>query len=413
MSIVLNQKPGDIQPAQSPIVFSVTENTASFVTASEFQYKANLYIWSGTLTQSGSYLYQLRKYPNQDGAGVFDVARIINSTLTELSAEQDSNIKYYKVDFSWQYASGSSYVTSSNTLAVTCSAGGTTFKAYDGYAVFPDPINDTLISQSAYWPFMTDMGSVTQSVQITDVSNLGNGVRGVALWVGANDTKFVSVIAATCSYANGTTNQSGFNISSLTGSTTSSAQTYQFGAAPGDASGIIPITSGGSALTKYKLQAYSGSAVLATLHYQIQDECYYTPVRVAYKNRFGQFDFFNFYKRHNETFNTDQRLYQPQLGTWQSSVLSYNQYQTRAQRYIVDATEVLECNTDYIEQGYNNLFKQLMVADEIYWLYDQDNFLVKPLTIQTNSLQFKTGVNNKLIQYTITFDIGQPYKLIL
>ena len=54
-----------------------------------------------------------------------------------------------------------------------------------------------------------------------------------------------------------------------------------------------------------------------------------------------------------------------------------------------------------------------MVADEIYWLYDQDSFLVKPLTIQTNSLQFKTGVNNKLIQYTITFDIGQPYKLIL
>ena len=49
-------------------------------------------------------------------------------------------------------------------------------------------------------------------------------------------------------------------------------------------------------------------------------------------------------------------------------------------------------------------------------MYDQsdpNNVLVKPLTIQTNSLQFKTGVNNKLIQYTIAFDIGQPYKLLL
>lgn len=414
MSIVINQKPSDIQPAQSPIVFSVTENTASFVTASEFQYKANLYIWSGTLTQSGSYLYQLRKYPNQDGAGLFDMGKIINSTLTELSADDSSNIKYYKVEFGWQYASGSTYVTQSGGLTqVTCSNGGTMFKAYDGYAVFPDSINESLISQSAYWPFMTDMGNVTQSVQITDVSNLGNGVRGVALWVGANDTKYPTLIAATCSYANGTTNQSGVILTSYTASTTTSLQTYQFGAAPGDASGIIPITNGGSPLTKYKLQAYSGSTVLATLHYQIQDECYYTPVRVAYKNRFGQFDWFNFYKRHNTTFNTDQRLYQPQLGTWQSSTLSYNQYQTRAQRYIVDATEVLECNTDYIAEGYNDLFKQLLVADEIYWLYDQDSFLVKPLTIQTNSLQFKTGVNNKLIQYTITFDIGQPYKLIL
>ena len=54
-----------------------------------------------------------------------------------------------------------------------------------------------------------------------------------------------------------------------------------------------------------------------------------------------------------------------------------------------------------------------MVSDEIYWLSDQANDIVTPLTIKTNSLQFKTGVNNKLIQYTITFDLGQPYKLIL
>ena len=57
--------------------------------------------------------------------------------------------------------------------------------------------------------------------------------------------------------------------------------------------------------------------------------------------------------------------------------------------------------------------KQLLVSDEIYWMYNQASDLVKPLTIQTNSLQFKTGVNNKLIQYTIIFDIGQPYKLLL
>jgi hypothetical protein len=291
--------------------------------------------------------------------------------------------------------------------------GGTMFKAYDGYSTFPEQINTSLVSSSLYFPFMTDMGAVTQSVQITDTSNLGNGVRGVALWVGANDTKYPSRIAATSSYANGTTLASALSISNLTASTTTSLQTYQFGAAPGDSSGIIPITNGSSPLLTYKLQAYSGSAVLATLHYKVEDECYYTPVRIAYKNRYGQFDFFNFYKRHNTQFNTDQRLYQPQLGSWQSSTLSYNQYQTRAQRYIVDATEVLECNTDYIEQGYNDLFKQMLVADEIYWLYDQTNNLVKPLTIQTNSLQFKTGVNNKLIQYTITFDIGQPYKLIL
>jgi len=55
----------------------------------------------------------------------------------------------------------------------------------------------------------------------------------------------------------------------------------------------------------------------------------------------------------------------------------------------------------------------MLVSDEIYWLYDQTNLITKPLSIRTNSLTFKTGVNNKLIQYTIAFDIGQPYKLII
>ena len=418
MPIQVLQKPSDIQPAQSPIVFSVitSGSEANAYTASEFQYTANLYVWSGNPPDSGSYLYQARKYPNQSGSGIFDFSRFINSTLTDLSAENSSNIKYYKVDFGFQYESGSTYVTQSGALtSVTCSVGGTNFKTYDGYSTFPEQINTSLISQSAYWPFMTDMGSVTQSVQISDTSNLGSGPRGAAIWVGANDTNYPSGWRVEGTYVNGGTAGALVSLTSVTGSTTSSAQIYQTFPCPGDTSFPIslstPLTL--SPLAKYRVEALSGSAVMATLHYVIQNECYYTPVRVAYKNRFGQFDFFNFYKRHNTQFNTDQRVYQPQLGTWQSSTLSYNQYQTRQQRYIVDATEVIECNTDYIEQGYNDLFKQMLVADEIYWLYDETNNLVRPLSIQTNSVLFKTHVNNKLIQYAITFDIGQPYKLIL
>jgi hypothetical protein len=417
MSITVLQKPSDIQAAQSPIVFSVITSGSQAYTASEFQYTANLYIWSGTMSQSGSYIYQARKYPNQSGSGIFDFSRMINSTLTELSATNNSYIKYYKVDFGYQYESGSTYVTQSGALTpVSCSTGGTMFKAYDGYSLFPEQINTSLSASDPYWQFMTDMGSVTQSVQITDTSNLGLGPRGAAIWVGANDSGYPRLWTVEGVYENGATaGGTGANLNALTGSTTSSAQIYQTFPCPSDAGFPIALaTGGGSPLVKYTINLFgSGSTILEKLHYQIQDECYYEPVRIAYKNRYGQFDFFNFYKRHNTQFNTDQRVYQPQLGTWQSSTLSYNQYQTRQQRYIVDATEVLECNTDYIEQGYNDLFKQMLVADEIYWLYDQTNNLVKPLSIQTNSLLFKTGVNNKLIQYAITFDIGQPYKLIL
>jgi hypothetical protein len=427
MAISILQKPSDIQSAQSPIVFSVYESVQNFVTASEFQYTANLYVWSGDESNSGSYIYQARKYPNPVSSGIFDFSKMINSTLTDLAATNSSNLKYYRVDFGWQYASGSSYVTQSGAMTqVTASSGGNRFKAYDGYNIFPQQINTGLIS-SSYFPFMTDAVSVTQSVSDMDVSSFGSGdltsgqatgSKGIPIWRGVDDLGMNNLyLHLTASYTNGTRASGSTNLTA--GLTTLGQMIGHYGFCPSDPgwSNRFPTVPTAS-IDTYKFQVTTGSAgpVLQTLNYQIVCAYYYEPVRIAWKNRYGQFDFLNFYKRHNETFNTDQRLYQPQLGTWQSSTLSYNQFQTSQQRYIVDATQVLDVNTDWLPEGYNELFKQLMVSDEIYWMYDQsnpNNVLVKPLTIKTNSLLFKTGINNKLIQYTLSFDIGQPYKLLL
>jgi hypothetical protein len=408
MAIQILQKPSDIQPAQSPIVFSIVENSGSY-TQNEFQYTANLYVWDGSQSNSGSYIYQARKYPNQSGSGIFDFSRMINSTLTDLSATDGSNIKYYIVNFGYQYASGSGYVTSSLT-PVTCSVGGTMFKAYDGYSIFPNAINDSLATQNAWYPFMSDIGSVTQSVVPTDKSNVGTYLKGVSVWTGQANSVLPSSVRCTTVYENGTVASASYSLT--TGSTNTTTQITHLPSCPNDTTWDTYWPTAVN-LSSYKLQAYSGSTLLSTQNYIVDCAYYYEPIRIAYKNRFGQFDFINFYKRHDNTFNTEQRLYQPQLGSWGAQTLAYNQYQTAQQRYIVDATEVLSCNTNWLEQGWNDLMKQMMVSDEIYWCYDQDNDLVKPLTIQTNSLQFKTHVNNKLIQYTITFDIGQPYKLLL
>ena len=86
-----------------------------------------------------------------------------------------------------------------------------------------------------------------------------------------------------------------------------------------------------------------------------------------------------------------------------------------------------------MQDEYNDIFKQLLVSDEIYWVYGidetgegfslgyNDGFangtgrteLVRPITIKTDSIVFKTGVNDKLVQYQFDFDWGQSYKLII
>jgi hypothetical protein len=299
MSIQVLQKPSDIQPAQSPIVFSVITSGSQAYTASEFQYTANLYVWSGNMNQSGSYVYHARKYPNQSGSGIFDFSRMINSTFTELSANNGSYVKYYKVDFGYQYESGSTYVTQSGGLTpVTCSIGGTMFKAYDGYATFPEQINTSLSSSCTNWPWMTDMGTVTQSVFIGQVGLISGDQQSLKYWDGANDSTIPSRIALTASYANGTVLSASVS-TNVSASTTSSNQIEGIVTIPGAGWSIYWPTLPTASLENYTVQAFSGSVALGSkLNYEVVCPQYYTPVTIAYKNKYGQFDYINFFKRH-------------------------------------------------------------------------------------------------------------------
>ena len=93
--------------------------------------------------------------------------------------------------------------------------------------------------------------------------------------------------------------------------------------------------------------------------------------------------------------------------------MTYQKYETGIRNYTVSDNQTLVVNTQFIPQDYNDIIKQMLVSDEIYWVYDETADLVRPLSIVNNNLRFKTGVVDKLIQYTFTFNLGQPYKLII
>jgi hypothetical protein len=71
-------------------------------------------------------------------------------------------------------------------------------------------------------------------------------------------------------------------------------------------------------------------------------------------------------------------------------------------------------NSGYLDEEYNDIFKQLLVSEEIYWCYDEtDENKLRPITIATQNVVFKTGVVDKLIQYQFDFQWGQGFKLLL
>ena len=387
MALSIAQTPAAVSLAQSPIIFSISESVSSVIFNTGFQYVADLYYWTGSLTNSSSVAeYTMVKFPNVSLYGIFDLNRILNSTLTDLAQANTSNVMYFACDFYTQYNSGSSFVTGSHLKSDT-------YKALDGYGIFQEEIGQPIYTSSVFWPLMTD-GPSTQSA-----FTVNEGVTGV--YVGSagttqpNRLKYTSAI------------QTAFITLSGSASSSQQIQTYPIGPAESG----FPLS---GSYTSYQIQAQNGSTNLGQpITYNIVCEQKYPNVRIKWKNRYGQFDWFNFNMVSRQSFNTERRTYQPQLGTWGSSTLSYQPYDSSTLNYIADSKQALSVQTDWVSQDYNDIFKQLLVTDEAYWIYDEANGDIRPITINTDSIIFKTGVNDKVIQYGFDFNFGQAYKLII
>ena len=386
MALSITQTPATCSLAQSPIIFTLAESTPVY-TSSSFQYVGELYYWTGSLTSSSSIAdYTIVKFPNTADVGIFDLNRIINSTLTPLAIANTSSVSYFAVDFYFQYQSGSIYVTGSHLRS-------STYKALDGYGLFPEAIGQQIFTSSVFWPLMTD-GPATQSCFDTNV-----GISGI--YTGDVGATVPTKIVYTSNL--GTAN---YNVSS---SLSSSGQIYSYPIGPAQ-SGFPLSTSG---IQYFSVQAFNGATALGnSILYNLICQQKYPNVRIKWKNRFGQFDYLNFDMVNRQSMSTTKRSYQPQIGSFTQRTLSYNEYDTQTLNYVVDANQIISCNTNWLSEDYNDILKQLLVSDEIYWM-QYNTAAVKPLTIVTSNIQFKTGVVDKLIQYQFDFQFGQGYKLII
>jgi len=388
MALSLLQTPASCSFAQSPIIFSLNESDTATLTSSSFQYVGDLYYWQGGPNASSSVAdYTISKFPNTVGAGLFDLNRIINSTLTDYAQANTSNVMYFAVDFYWQYYTGTAYVTGSHLKS-------STYKAVDGYGIFPESIGQQIQTTTPYWPLLTD-GPATQSAFLDN--------RGLSGVYGGN-------IGATTPTKIVYTGNTGTADYTLTANVSSSGQVQQYPIGPSQSG--FPLSTTG--LTYFTVQPYNGASALGLpIRYNIDCEQKYPNVRIKWKNRYGQFDYLNFYGVSQNGMQVDRQQYQPQIGSWDSSTLSYQSYDSQIKPYVVNAKQTLLVNSQFVSQDYNDIFKQLLVSDEIYWVYDEANDDLRPIAINQDSITFKTGVVDKTIQYSFTFDWAQNYKLII
>jgi hypothetical protein len=409
MTLISVQTPPTASLSQSPLPYSYYEDS-NLVTSQSFQYMLDLYFWTGSQSDSGSVPdYTLVKYPNESDRGIFDVSRILNAELNEYAVVDNvRNTKWFTADGYFQYQDNGVFVTGSKVR-------DRVHLAIDGYSLFPENISNQLHQKTQFFPVLTDGPSQQYAFREQTilkapvyVSDSGNGKiprfeRVTLSYSSGSD----AVLQATGTFALGTISSGSNN-----------QQIYYSQRRPTDFSSTVYPT---IYWLEWQFLDQDSVAMGSPIRYNIVLEQKYPNVQIMFKNRYGVFDYFNFNMVNTKNFEVNRSQYQPQIGSWNGNILDYRTYENSTVNYLVDTNESIVVNTDWVNENYNDIFKQLLVSDEIYWIIRPDLYAIdgsnssgiKPITIKTNNLQFKTSVVDKLIQYTFEFDFGQSYKLIL
>jgi hypothetical protein len=130
----------------------------------------------------------------------------------------------------------------------------------------------------------------------------------------------------------------------------------------------------------------------------------YEPIRVTFVNKYGALQDLYFTRRSNESINITSQDFKASVFDFTS--LSYDQTAHQQRTLNLVGKESVTLNTDYIDESCNEHIKQLMLSEQIWMTRLTDEEKIVPLKLKSNSLQLKTRVNDRLVQYTMQFDVA-------
>lgn len=122
-------------------------------------------------------------------------------------------------------------------------------------------------------------------------------------------------------------------------------------------------------------------------------------LKVIFLNKFGALQEYYFNKKNIQSLNTNQKNYKSTL----ISGSTYSPLDHQKQQYNKQGSEKIRMNTGYVDEGQFQPIKQIMLS-ELVWV--QIGVAVYPINIVTNSLEKKTQINDKLVNYSLDFEFA-------
>ncbi len=147
--------------------------------------------------------------------------------------------------------------------------------------------------------------------------------------------------------------------------------------------------------------ADGGTQTIAGLPITVRRICepVYNILKVIFLNKFGALQEYYFNKKNVQSLSTNQKSYKSTI----ISGSTYSPLDHQKLQYNKQGSETIRMNTGYVDEGQFEPVKQIMLS-ELVWV--QIGTAVSPINVVTNSLEKKTQINNKLVNYSLDFEFA-------
>ena len=133
------------------------------------------------------------------------------------------------------------------------------------------------------------------------------------------------------------------------------------------------------------------------------DECKFEPILVTFVNRFGALQDITFFKKSIDSMSVKGEQFKASI--FNENTLSYDTYKHQQTQFLVQGKSSITMNTGYLNEDYNKVIEELMLSEQV-WMYRDGNTTITPIIPTTKQITYKTSVNDRLIDYTINFDMA-------
>lgn len=366
--MTFNEQPQSIVGCNSPIMYQFYD---ALYTSTEFYYECQVYVWSGTTTLPGSPNWTIQRKPDQygSGRGWIDIHKLVQQEVTRDFLDNPTyqpNIGNgakrvavkvrgaYLVGTTWTYTS---YVTSNVILATA------------GYTYTAQGFNVGYPTQYVF----------TDKTQV----NITTATPSAYLWYDAS-----VITSITCGSATVTPNTVGGDSSK----TIQGIEIKQL------------MTAGGVWGTNANITfVKTGDDIVIPVNFACENK--YGQQDVLFLNKYGVYDSFLFNGVFRKNFNVTKEKYEQPIFKQTDMAQAWTYGVPISTSYLVNSTETMTVNTDWISQNDVDIVEQMFYSTNILVL---DGTEVLSARIADSAFEYKTRVNEKLILYTIQLEYSQP-----